>query len=319
MIKREIYLAKTNKNSFRLDADFTEDTVGFAIESFLSVLSFPRLRFSIKPFSRRQERWLGADARLDGYLKSFKPFYMQFKRPSAYPDISTAKVIADREKLRLPVSPHTLYFELRKKREQHYDYQHNVLYRLRKRLLSAGVGDAAYVCPLFLERSAYRFHVHMSGLMLWPIFWRSSPWELEEILISSTSGEIKFDQVPVLREHISIPPHSIVSDAKHSYSFTEGGSDLCFHSPLALPDVGTSLTSFLAKVAGTVQDDHGFISINDAGRRLRELFAAEDNAENGFLLPESMRANDNGLEAWLYWGDYLRQEFGIEQFALVRW
>lgn len=86
-------MAKTNKNSLRLDADFTEDTVGFALESFLSILSFPRLRFSIEPFSRGKERWLGADARLNGHMVGFKPFYMQFKRPSAYPDTSTACVV----------------------------------------------------------------------------------------------------------------------------------------------------------------------------------------------------------------------------------
>jgi hypothetical protein len=77
-------MAKRNKNSLRLDADYTEDVVGFALESFLTLLSFPRHRFSIEPFSRAKERWLGADARLFSHrITGFRPFYMQFKRPSA--------------------------------------------------------------------------------------------------------------------------------------------------------------------------------------------------------------------------------------------
>jgi hypothetical protein len=67
-------MAKINKNSLRLDADFTEDTVGFAIEAFLMLLSFPRLRFTIEPFSRSKEQWLGADANctipLNGYRRT---------------------------------------------------------------------------------------------------------------------------------------------------------------------------------------------------------------------------------------------------------
>ncbi|WDL98475.1 hypothetical protein [Alicyclobacillus sp. ALC3] len=85
--------------SKRIEADFSEDTVGFALESFLAVLSFPMYRFSIEHFTRSKERWLGADARLYSHVKSFKPFYMQFKKPSAYPDISTSKIIKDRKNL----------------------------------------------------------------------------------------------------------------------------------------------------------------------------------------------------------------------------
>lgn len=312
-------MAKINKNSLRLDADFTEDTVGFAIESFLTLLSFPRLRFSIEPFSRGRERWLGADARLNGHLKGFKPFYMQFKRPSAYPDISTAAVIKDRKALSLPVAPHTLYFGLREKQKSHTDFQHNILHRLRRRLVAKGLGDATYVCPLFLDRSAYRFHVHMAGLKLWPRFWRYDPWKLESILISSPSGTINFNHIPVLREHVSIPPHALVADAKHSYSFTERGTDLCFHSPLTLPEGTVSLADFLTKMAGGLQEENGFIPIDAAGQQLRSLFADPEIEGESPLLPETWPDNGDGLAAWLHWGDYLRKEFQIEQFAFMQW
>lgn len=309
-------MAKVNKNSLRLDADFTEDTVGFALESFLSLLSFPRLRFSIEPFSRGKERWLGADARLNGHIKDFKPFYMQFKRPTAYPDHSKAKVIVERTKLGLPVSPRTLYFDLRKKQESHFDFQHNILFRLRRRLIAKGLGDATYVCPLFLERSTYRFHVHMAGLNRWFKFWLLDPWDLKEILMHRKDGSLDFSQIPVLREHVSIPPHDLLADANHSYSFTEQGSDICFHSPLKLPEGSISLANFLTNLVGNIEGD-GFISIADASSQIKSLFEQNDNESS--LLPEDWQLGDDGLEAWLRWGDYLKNEFQIEQFAIIRW
>jgi hypothetical protein len=154
-------MAKINKNSYRLDADYTEDTVGFAIESFLTLISFPIQRFSVEPFSKVRERNLGADVRLRGRISGFRPFYMQFKRPSAYPDYSTSKIIVDRKKLKLTASPNSLYFSLREKQPSQTDYQQNVLLRLRNHLLNRKLGDAAYVCPLFLDRSSYRFHLHL--------------------------------------------------------------------------------------------------------------------------------------------------------------
>lgn len=311
-------MARTNKNSLRQDADFTEDTVGFALESFLAFLSFPHFKFSIEPFSRGRERWLGADARLDGRMRGFKPFYMQFKRPSAYPDTSSAKVVANRKSLGLPVTPRTLYFSLREKQPSHRDYQHNILLRLRERLVSRGIGDAAYVCPLFLERSAYRFHVYLSGLRRWPRFWRGEPWDLEDVLIDSSGGAVNFSAIPVLREHVSIPPHDTVTSAKHSYSFTEQGTDLCFHSPESLPERATSLAKFLTSVVGRLDTEEGIIRSENASQELRNYFGQGEGAENS-LLPPSIRDDEKGIESWLYWGDFLKTEHQIEQFALVRW
>jgi hypothetical protein len=312
-------VARTNKNSLRLDAEFTEDTVGFALESFLALLTFPRHRFCIEPFSRGRERWLGADARLNGNLKSFKPFYMQFKRPSAYPDTSTAKVIADRKSLKLPSSPHALYFGLREKQDSHRDFQHNILYQLRRRLTSKGIGDATYVCPLFLDRAAYRFHVHMAGLRMWSSFWRHHPWQLEQILINEKTGAVNFDAIPVIREHVSIPPHATVTHAKHNYSFTEQGKDLCFHSPLALPEQANTLDSFLRRILGNPQSDEGFISVKSAAQELLNLFSQTQGKNDSQILPPDFPTEQGGIEAWLQWGEYLKTNFQIEQFALMRW
>ncbi|MAZ32304.1 MAG: hypothetical protein CMO06_04040 [Thalassospira sp.] len=312
-------MAKVNRNSLRLDADFTEDTVGFAIEAFLAVLSFPRHRFTVEPFSRSKERWLGADARLLGHrIRGFRPFYMQFKRPSAYPDLSGAKVITDRKKLGLSVAPRSLFFPLRNKTVNQKCYQHNVLFKLQRRLSKHNLGNAAYVCPLFLDRSAYRLHLHLEALARWPRFWRTRPWDLEDVLMDAGGRTIKFDRIPVLAEHISIPPHDEVKNAKHNYSFDEAGKYLCFHSPKALPDGSSSLAEFLKKIAYDFLGENGKIAPDNAYQALRKLTDLGEEEES--ILPEIPPFSpDDPIGSWLSWGELLRQQYDIEQYAFVSW
>lgn len=312
-------MATKKTGSLLLSSNYTEDTVGFALESFLSLLCFPRRRFSIEPFSRGNERWLGADARLEGRVKSFKPFYMQFKRPFAYPAHSKAKIIKDRLHLKLDATPHALFFDLHQKKPHHADFQHNVLFRLRRRLLRIGIGDAAYVCPLFLDRAAYRSNLHLSGLRMWPLFWRRHPWEMEELLLHTGPGgaTVNFSAVPMLREHITIPPHALVTHANHSYSFTESGNQVCFHSPTSLPDSQSSLTDFLSRVAGDGRQQ-GFIYADGASDALDRLLSIsrEEGDPLGF---EFQPRNGDGISRWREFGRALRTDFGIEQYALVNW
>jgi hypothetical protein len=302
----------------RIDANYTEDVVGFALESFLTLLSFPRQRFSIEPFSRGKERWLGADARLHSRIRGFRPFYMQFKRPAAYPDFSTSKIILDRRKAGLTTSPRTLYFPLRQKQASHNNFQHNILFRLRQKLLARGLGDAAYVCPLFLDRSAYRHSLHWSGLARFGRFWRHNPWELEDILIESGGGGIRFERLPVLAEHISVPPHAKVTTASHKYSFTENGTDLCFHSPEALPDGSTNLTKFLKKISAEFLDGGEKLTPEGSGQLLGELIAEVFGDQEKEAATFSTEGEDP-IGRWFSLGDHLRNEYEIEQFALVRW
>lgn len=306
------------RQGLRIDANYTEDVVGFALESFLTLFSFPRQRFSIEPFSRSKERWLGADARLHGRIRGFRPFYMQFKRPAAYPDFSTSKIVTDRRKAGLTATPRALYFPLRQKRQTHRDFQHNVLFRLRQRLLNRGLGDAAYVCPLFLDRSAYRLNLHWSGLGRWARFWRHYPWELEEVLLEDGGRRLRFDRIPVFAEHISVPPHVAVTTASHKYSFTESGTDLCFHSPEALPDGSMDLATFLGKVSAGFLDGGEKLSPDGSEQILQELIAGVDGDREA-AAPAFRAEGEDPIGRWFSWGDHLRTEYAVEQFALVRW
>lgn len=306
------------KRGLRIDANYTEDVVGFALEAFLTLLSFPRHRFSIEPFSRSKERWLGADARLHGSIQGFRPFYMQFKRPTAYPDFSTSKIVTDRRKAGLTTTPRVLYFPLRQKQKQHRDFQHNILFRLRKRLLNRGLGDAAYVCPLFLDRSTYRLNLHWSGLVRWAHFWRHYPCDIEEVMLAHGEDRIRFDRIPVFAEHISVPPHTTVTTSSHKYSFTESGTELCFHSPEALPDGSMDLAAFLGKVSLGFHKGGEILSPDESDQMLTELMADVAGVQKS-VAPTFLPEGEDPIGRWFSWGDHLRSEYDIEQFALVRW
>ncbi|MBO0940061.1 hypothetical protein J2I47_26185, partial [Fibrella sp. HMF5335] len=116
-------MSKTNL----ITPDFTEDIVGFMIQSLLTVTRFPRAPFALVPLSKKDEVVYGADA----LIESICPIYIQFKRSLAYPDYSSSSIIKDRRNLNAKYSPRTLFFELRDKQLKHTDYQHNVLFDLK--------------------------------------------------------------------------------------------------------------------------------------------------------------------------------------------
>lgn len=300
----------------RVDPDFSEDTVSIAIATYLAVLSFPQLRFSIEPFSRKQERWIGADARLMDHVSGIYPFYMQFKRPHAYADYSRAKIIKDRKALTPPlnVGPRTLYFDLRQKQPDHSDYQHNILYRLNGRLRARGLGDAAYVCPLFLTRQAYMHHAHMSGLRRLSRHGIWYPYDYEDIVIADSGTRMNFNRIPFLEEHVTIPPHDKVDSAKHSYSFLENGSEICFHSPLAIPEGSQSLGTWLSTLGTEFLRPDSLIRPETASEQLAKLLeTGSEVSDLGFQSGQAAR----GLESWLAWGDYLSRNYSIEQYAFI--
>ena len=310
-------MKKLNARSNRIDPDYTEELVGFVIESFLTSLSFPRRRFTLEPFSKHEERSTGADARLTSRVKAFQPFYMQFKRPFAYPDFSNPKIIKDRKKLKLTTMPRALYFQLRDKRPTHADYQHNILFNLRERLKIENLGDAAYICPLFMKRDAYRLNIYLAGLSRWPRFWIRTPWDYEERLLHSESSDPIDFRIPIFAEHIAIPPHATVSSAKHSYSFTESGSELCFHSPLNLPERSDTLVSFLKGVQRKFLEGEANVTMETANQVLNKIIGEGDD-ENLRDVGE-FTGDGNPILNWLAWGDFLRRTYDIHQYAFVKW
>jgi hypothetical protein len=305
-----------------IKANYTEDTVSLALQIFLSVFQFPRLGVTIELFSKSKERWLGSDARI-GKIEGFRPFYMQFKRPYAYLPSSGSRIIKDRRSLGLNNEPLTLFFGLQPKSKIQNDFQHNILYRLGQRLQNRNLGDAAYVCPLFLERQGYLTLLHQAAsefransLDMFPP--SSVPFILEQFLINQANGEesIRFGQIPVFPQHVSIPPHEAVQDANHKYSFTESGDGVCFHSPKKLPDGPLLLSQWLKNMSREFLKEKSMIKADAAGNELKKLIEATE-IEIGKNLPDQTLWDKNGIEAWLSFGEFLRDTYEIEQYAFI--
>lgn len=295
-------------------ANFSEDNVSVILGSFLTALTFPFNPFSIEMLSRKKERFLGADARLHGNITGFLPFYMQFKRPSAYPASSRSKIIVDRAALGVKSKHNALFFPLRDKKPKHHDFQHNVLFRLRNRLQQRGIGDAAYVCPLFIDRLAYRAAVHASALSLRQS-WHGVHWLHSKVMINTGGGVMNFSNVPLLKEHVTIPPHATVTTAKHHYSFNEQGDELCFHEPTALPDGSDNFAEFLSRSASLFLDG-GQLEPNGSDEFLLDLVS---NVYGDSLGVKSEDLGDTPFGRWHEFGHRLERDFGIAQFAFIQW
>lgn len=290
--------------------DFTEDIVGFMIQSVLTITRFPRAPFALVPLSKKEEVIYGADA----LIESICPLYIQFKRSFAYPDYSSSSIIKDRKNLKATYSPKALFFELRDKQPKHTDYQHNVLFNLKDKLDKVGSGKAFYTAPLFLNRTAYLLAVHMSSLLSW------RPWHLfmyepfyEQIQsILTSSGNIRFQNIPILKEHIVIPPHTTVTTHKHKYSYLEIGKEVCFHEPTVLENQST--------LGQTVYDFLGFQDGQPTTRmiNLLESLSLLENLQNRLFDEAQDEQNRNVISRWVEFGDKLRTDFDIYQFMLLK-
>lgn len=290
--------------------DFTEDIVGFMIQSMLTITRFPRAPFALVPLSKKDEVIYGADALID----SVSPIYIQFKRSFAYPDTSSSSIIKDRKKLNANCFPKVLFFELRDKQPTHKDYQHNVLFDLKTKLDAAGKGKAFYTAPLFLNRTAYLIAVHMSSLWSWrPWHWfMHDPFFEQEQNILTSTGSIRFQNIPILKEHIVIPPHKKVTTHKHKYSYLESGKEICFHDPTNLENqstLGQSIYDFLRFRNG--QPTTEMINLNESTSLLGSL-------QDGLLGETQIGQNTNIIDRWIDFGERLRTDFDIYQFMLLR-
>ncbi len=296
--------------SNQITPDFTEDLVGFMVQSMLTIVRFPKAPFAMVPLSKSEERIYGADVRIE----SISPIYIQFKRSLAYPDYSSAQFIEDRKALKANCSPRTLYFELRAKKPKHKDFQHNILFNLKNKLDKAGKGKAFYTAPLFLNRTAYLLAVHVSSLLSWrPWHWyRHDPFFEQTQNILTQTGSIRFQNIPILREHIVIPPHAKVTTHKHRYSYLESGKEICFHEPTILDNgqnLGQTIYDFLKFRDG--QPNTEMINLKES------MSLLEDLSEN-IVSQKNISSNDQIIDRWLHFGEKLWKEYEIYQYMLIK-
>lgn len=301
--------------SNRIVPDFTEDFVSFMVQMILTITRFPRAPFALVPLSKQDERIYGADVKIE----SIAPLYIQFKRSFAYPEHSTASFLTDRRKLKLSNQNRVLYFELRDKQKGHTDFQHNILLDLRQRLNKGGTGNAVYAAPLFLNRTAYLLAVHTSSIIHWRpwhLFFDHPFFERNQNIVTHT-GSIRFQNCPVLREHIAIPPHTKVTTSKHKYSYLETGQQVCFHSPSILDDqitLGQFIYDFMRFDNG--QPARRMTNIFESANLLNEL----SNACFGESYPSQTDALNlpSIIDQWLDFGEKLKIIYDIDQYMLLK-
>lgn len=290
--------------------DFTEDMVGFMIQSMLTITRFPKAPFALVPLSKKDEVIYGADARID----ALSPIYIQFKRSFGYPDFSSSHVIKDRVKLDATTSPRTLFFELRDKKPKHKDYQHNVLFDLKAKLDASGKGNAFYTAPLFTNRTAYLLAVHMSSILSWrPWHWfMDEPFFERNQNILTSTGSVRFQNIPILREHIVIPPHVKVKTSKHKYSYLENGHEICFHDPTRLESAQT--------LGQTIYDILKFREGQPTTEmtKLEESISLLDSLQNELFEQKTKIDNQSVINMWVEFGERLRADYDIFQFMLIK-
>ena len=293
-----------------ISPDFSEDTVSLMVQLLLTIPRFPKAPFALVPLSKRTEVIYGADT----YIDSVSPLYIQFKKSFAYPDYSTSKIIKDRKTLGVNYSPITLFFELRNKKQHHKDYQHNILFDLNKKLSASGLGRAFYTAPLFLNRMAYLKAVHLSALLSWrPWNWfKVNPFFRSEQSVITRTGTIRFQDIPILKEHIVIPPHTRVKTYKHRYSYLENGREICFHNPTKLDserNLGQTIYEYLNFKNG--QPTMKMINFQESTSLLKEL-------KQKIFEEKLLDKKENILEGWVNFGEKLRNEYEIFQFMLIK-
>lgn len=287
-------------------ANYTEELVMAMVTTQLTIMSFPIFNVQIIPFSSNFENLFGADAKIPGSTK-IAPFYMQFKRPNR--STPTGQISKDRTAFGLSSPTNSLNFGLRKKKGVPvHKLQHNVLYRTRERLHKHGVGDAAYVCSLFLSSGDYVKSAHHHGLWHWPYYWLKGPYVRKYVMIHG-ADLIDFPDIPWLDGHVSVPPHAKVTSASHSYSFDHAGGDVCFHSPLVIDQPRRTLRDWIAGMAESARLDRA-----PTLDRSNELLAA---MREGAELPDELDASRASMPGWMAFGDALEAEYGISQFAFL--
>lgn len=296
----------------RNEADYLEEEIPVTLQSFLDRIRFPEPGLAIRKFGIARERDTGADAQIGEGIEGIRPFYMQFKRPCSWEGFAEdAVIISDRMARNLDVNPRTLFFELRRKAKTHSDFQHNMLFKLRQSLMVSGTGDAAYVCPLFMEFSKYRTHMHNELRNI--VLINGIPWTSQHVWIrDSITSRVDFNSVPVLTRHVSIPPHALIDTHEHSYSFRPDGQQLCFHSPEELPENSYLLSDWLN---GLFDLDSPWLDRENSDNAINELISSLRLSENEL---RALRSGENWIDRWLRFGGFLSRNYSIHQFAFIR-
>jgi hypothetical protein len=308
-----VFCASTGKAIIltkKLDPNFPESQIHTQIQRHLSLAGFPYFDYLIKPITQQEEAEVGYDATIEYKML---PFYMQFKRPFLADGSQNPDVLDSRDEVTGYRDEHALFFHLyrRKYEEVYRNRQHNILHELSKQ----NPGRVAYICPLFTDLRKYTQEMQVGRFDVLLNFLRhNDPISLRpmEILVSgSRSRPVRIADIPMLRGHVSIPPHAEVDDSPHRYSFAEDGTRVCFHSPLAISDGSQRLDVWLRHIYDSRQSE-SFDPHSEVGR---DRFQSVASALADYI-PSPLQKFE-GSTSWGLFGSLLMEQYNIFQFSFI--
>lgn len=145
-----------------------------------------------------------------------------------------------------------------------------------------------------------------------------APWKEELVEVYHDEQPIIFDNIKIFDAHVTIPPHDVVSSAKHRYSFTENGKHICFHSPIALPENELPLSNFLLKLYDKFLSDEKRVTNDNMSTELAKIIELTSSF-NKDAYSSSFPNPRDGFLGWLEWGHFLRKTYSIMQYAIIEW
>jgi hypothetical protein len=300
--------------------EFIEEEYISAIETLLSHSVYPKYNIEICRISQNEEKEFG----YDGVITSLVPFFIQFKTSIFHTPEFRGKTATDRAGFGFNKKRGFFSFSLhRDKNSKRYE-QHNALYMLSKH------AKAAYVAPLFYKRTKLSEIKYKKVLF---------PWRYEKIVVNiNYHSPIVFDNVRVLLESITLPPHAEIDDkaTRHEYTFTKRG-EICFHSEAI--SLNTPMINFYEFIQEIVSSSLREPAIDDGRfliKILPELFQANWKSryfksmimsyliENdlirekwkGDILKFVLEEMDN-ISRFLLIESLLEREFNIKQYVVI--
>ncbi len=251
----------------------------------------------------------GADKQFDAGCT----IYMQFKKSTGLHSSLTVPISKSvhrsrmedireyRALNRLEEDP-SLFFQLRKKAKKAHHLQHNVLLTHEVK----GYSRAFYVAPLELDKSKYyetlfnndfRFHGN-------PIWFRPHTAIRERFMVRYLNCS------PFLREHVAITPHERVQDHNHFYSYSQTGTDICWHSPQLVADGPSRLSDVISSIV-----DNAISTVEGSLTNLNELLESTLNISREVGL--DLRRSSDPLETIKEYGKLVADKYRIRQFLLL--
>ncbi|XDD41710.1 hypothetical protein AB3N58_10350 [Leptospira sp. WS60.C2] len=260
------------------------------------------------------ESLTGADVEFDSGIL----LYLQFKvseglkstsviKPSQRRNRSKMEEIRIFRNINLLNDDPTLFFKIRKKALHAEDLQHNILLSFEKPPISR----AFYVAPLCLDKNQYQnilFNSHLRHL--------THPFSHSiNLRIYQNRWKSYLGSIPILRNHISIPPHERVKDDNHYYAYSENGDDISWHSEEIISREPRRFTDTIIEIIEDINKGIlQFVSLDQLNS-----FLLENNPQTRLDTNEILKSEENNsLSQIQAHGRMLYKKHQIKQFLLLK-